>query len=422
MRKRFFWAGLLLTCLLFLTMPALASSQGDTVELQLSVTSADAYFVQLEYTIDENIFEFVSATPPTEGSVIGRKGFAAVRVDKEINSKNAGSLFLRIRDTAPDGEYTVTPVVKAAYDLNEQPTSVEACFSTVIVGEEKAKTVAYQGGNYLVDPKGTATFLGLADPAATSVSIADAVELTRNGKKIKYNVTSIADEACKGRTGLKEVTIGKKVTVIGKSAFSGCKKLTAVSGGAALITISDSAFQKCSALKKFAIGNKITSIGNNAFSECTSLTVVSGGNSLTKIGDAAFQKCTALVEVTIGKKVKTIGKNAFSGCKKLSRVSGGAGVVSIGASAFQKCASLPEITINKNVTSIGANAFQGCSSLGKIVLKIKTFKKENLGENAFKGIKKNATFVCDSRKIITALEPVFSAKGKAPGKPVWTTK
>ena len=147
-----------------------------------------------------------------------------------------------------------------------------------------------------------------------------------------------------------------------------------------------------------------------------------GGNSLTTIGDAAFQKCTALVEVTIGKKVKTIGKNAFSGCKKLKKVSCGAGVVTIGVSAFQNCTSLPEITINKNVTSIGANAFKGCKSLGKITLKIKTIKPENLGTESFKGIKKNASFICDSRKIINVLEPIFSKKGNAPGTPVWKTK
>ena len=79
-----------------------------------------------------------------------------------------------------------------------------------------------------------------------------------------------------GNTTLKVLTIGKFITEIGNSAFSGCTGLTEVT-----------------------IPNSVTSIGSGAFKGCTGLTEVNIPNSVTSIGSGAFFECTGLTEVNI---------------------------------------------------------------------------------------------------------------------------
>ena len=296
MRKPFFWAAMLLASLLLLTMPALAANQGDTVELKLSITSEDAYFVQVEYAIDENVFEFVGVKPDL-GSM-SRKGFAAVRVDKPINA-DVGIITLRVKDNAPDGEYTIKPTVKAAYRLDEGAASAQASFSTVQVGKEQPKEVVIDGGKYLLNPDRTASFLAPADEKATSITIPAKVSIKVNKKKVDYTVTSIAPNACKSMASLKKVTIGKNVKIIGTNAFCNCAKLAEVSfvgGGPSLKTIDDSAFQKCTSLTEFTITKNVTKIGKNALKDCKNLATINvKPKKLTKknIGSGAFKNISS---------------------------------------------------------------------------------------------------------------------------------
>lgn len=65
-------------------------------------------------------------------------------------------------------------------------------------------------------------------------------------------------------------------------------------------------------------------------------------------------------------------------------------VTEISKNAFKNQKKLTKVTIGKNVTKIGANAFYGAKNLSKITIKSKNLKK--IGKNAFKKIKKSATF------------------------------
>ncbi len=66
-------------------------------------------------------------------------------------------------------------------------------------------------------------------------------------------------------------------------------------------------------------------------------------------------------------------------------------VTAIGSSAFTKQSTLKSATIGKYVTSIGAKAFYNDKKLAKVTFKGTAVKK--IGKDAFKGIKKGASFV-----------------------------
>lgn len=163
----------------------------------------------------------------------------------------------------------------------------------------KGKTFSKGGYKYKVTGASTVTFVGVTSAKTTSVKIADTVKY--GGKTFK--ITVVADKALYKKNKVKNVTIGKNVTTIGKSAFEGCTKLTNVS-----------------------IGSKVT-----------------------KIGDKAFKKCTALTKITIPAKVKTIGKEAFYGSKKLKTITvKSTNLTSVGKNAFKGIHAKATIKVPKS--------------------------------------------------------------------------
>ena len=110
--------------------------------------------------------------------------------------------------------------------------------------------------------------------------------------------------------------ISNNVASIGKNAFSGCKKLTTVSGGKGILVIGAGAFNGCSKLKTFSLGGKVTSIGEKAFYKCTSLSKISIPARVKTIGKQAFYGCSKLKSLTIKTTLltaKNVGSNAFKG-------------------------------------------------------------------------------------------------------------
>ena len=68
---------------------------------------------------------------------------------------------------------------------------------------------------------GTVSFLKPYDSKASAVKIADTVKIAG----VKFKVTEIAKNACKGNSSIKRVTIGKNVAKIGANAFNKCVNL-----------------------------------------------------------------------------------------------------------------------------------------------------------------------------------------------------
>ena len=217
--------------------------------------------------------------------------------------------------------------------------------------------------------------------------------------KDTYDVTSIGDEAFRGRKTITSITIPNSVTSIGRDAFLGCSKLKSIvveSGN----TIYDSR-ENCNAIIETAtntlitgcqntiIPNSVTSIGKCAFWNCFSLTSITIPNSVTSIGWEAFNNCSSLTSITIPNSVTFIGGFAFAGCSSLTSITIPNSVTWIGSGAFFYCRSLTSITIPNSVTGIGDEAFEDCSSLTSITIPNSV---TSIGWHAFSNCKSLTTF------------------------------
>ena len=188
----------------------------------------------------------------------------------------------------------------------------------------------------------------------------------------RFPVTAIGDDAFRGCSALKKVTIPQSVTSIGDSAFAGCHNLDSVTINDAATSIGNRAFTECPLTTTLELGENITTIGNSAFYDCRGLKNVTIPQSVTSIGDSAFGECSSLETLSFGENIKTnietIGDDAFYYCIELESVTIPQSVTSIGNDAFGQCHDLQSLTIKDAATSIGHRAFLGCTSLETISL------------------------------------------------------
>ena len=188
----------------------------------------------------------------------------------------------------------------------------------------------------------------------------------------RFPVTAIGDDAFRGCSALKKVTIPQSVTSIGDSAFAGCHNLDSVTINDAATSIGNRAFTECPLTTTLSLGKKITTIGDEAFYDCRGLTSVTIPPSVTSIGKKAFLQCIHLKTLSFGENIKTnietIGDDAFYYCIELESVTIPQSVTSIGNDAFGQCHDLQSLTIKDVATSIGHRAFLGCTSLETISL------------------------------------------------------
>ena len=221
----------------------------------------------------------------------------------------------------------------------------------------------------------------------------------------RFPVTAIGDDAFRGCSALKKVTIPQSVTSIGDSAFAGCHNLDSVTINDAATSIGNRAFTECPLTTTLSLGKKITTIGDEAFYDCRGLTSVTIPPSVTSIGKKAFLQCIHLKTLSFGENIKTnietIGDDAFYYCIELESVTIPQSVTSIGNDAFGQCHDLQSLTIKDAATSIGHRAFLGCTSLETI----------SLGEN-IKTIGYHAFNSCTSINLtnVTILENVTTIR------------
>lgn len=214
-----------------------------------------------------------------------------------------------------------------------------------------------------------------------------------------------------------KVTIPQKVTIIGDSAFLGCRKLREVIITADSLSISKRAFAHCSKLSNISLSEGVVEIGNYAFSGCSNLSEIKFPESVKVIGSDLFYGCSNLKDVTLPKEVHYFGSCIFYECsnitsciipegctelketfydgQRLIRLTLPNSLTTIGKYAICGCWNLTSLKIPDNVTEIGYAAMYGCTNLQELILPEKI---NFIGEEAF--------FNCQKVKKIVSLNPI----------------
>lgn len=110
-------------------------------------------------------------------------------------------------------------------------------------------------------------------------------------------VWEIGEEAFRGKTELKRVSISTGVRVVAPYAFSGCTSLEVV---------------------QFR-GDSVRSVGSHAFVNCTALKEIFLGDQLMAVGEWAFLG-TSLETLILPESLSKVNENSFSGCEGLQSV------------------------------------------------------------------------------------------------------
>lgn len=265
----------------------------------------------------------------------------------------------------------------------------------------------------------------------TSVTPADITELEIPSEIKGCPVTAIDEYAFGDNTELKSVTIPSTVKIIGKDAFSSCKKLERVFitdvGSWCNIDFSTQLSNPLYYAKRLYLHSDlvtdlviplgVTSVSRNAFINCSVIKSVNVPSTCTLLNDYAFKNCTGINKVYVSNLsawcaiefgdetsnplyyadelyvndtlvsdliipsgVTTIGKDNFRGCKNLLSVTVPSSVESIGVNAFRGCVNLKDVKISNGTKSIGEEAFYGCTSLKYVDLPDSI---SSIGESAF---------------------------------------
>ncbi len=234
-----------------------------------------------------------------------------------------------------------------------------------------AKAGTFQESSNLtsVSIPATLTDLGEAPFASciklTSITVAEDNPAYSVIDGLLYNKTATTLFAC---PGAKEgaITVKDGVTIIGKSAFHGCSKLTSIEMPASVQEIGAEAFRGCKLLTTINLPDGITVLDNRVFYNCHALSSISLPDGITSIGSNAFYQCSALSSITLPTSLQVLGEYAFSLCGGLRSVTLPAGLKEIGYRAFENCYRLSTISIPASVTTIATMAFCGCSNLRSI--------------------------------------------------------
>ena len=194
--------------------------------------------------------------------------------------------------------------------------------------------------------------------------------VVREGNSVYYSEGNclIEDDTKTLILGSSNSVIPQDVVIIGKSAFSGRKKLTAITIPDSVTSIEENAFDGCTSLTKVEMGNGVMNIGPFAFLGCTSITEFSIPDSVLNLNTGAFWGCSALTEIIIPDSVTSLESQCFYNCSSLSRVIIGRGVTVIEADAFWKCKALESVLIGENVETISEGAFAECLSLKALTI------------------------------------------------------
>ena len=211
-------------------------------------------------------------------------------------------------------------------------------------------------------------------PNIESVVISGAVDVPRDmfGKctglkkvTLKNGVRSIGEDAFRDCSSLESVIFEN--TVLEKSsdgAFWGCSALSSIALPDSVTEIERNAFFE-TGLRNIQLPEKLTLIGGGAFCNCKNLKQVQLPPQLKELGEGAFFNCENLTQIQLPAQLNKLGTDAFRNCTSLDKIDIPAGLTQIEPDTFCNT-GLTSVTLHEGLTKIEDGAFHDCLKLKKI--------------------------------------------------------
>jgi hypothetical protein len=157
--------------------------------------------------------------------------------------------------------------------------------------------------------------------------------------------------------------------------------------GNLLVTPDGTEIVRCFGLdREIVVGNKVKVLGKSCFEGCGHLDRIDFeiGSELERIGPAALRGCESLVRIAIPPSVTIIEKTSFEGCDSLESclMYDNSSLVMIGVRAFANCISLRAFSIPRLVGKIDSNCFRGCVHLYRFHFKASESFKTVIGDRS----------------------------------------
>ena len=211
-------------------------------------------------------------------------------------------------------------------------------------------------------------------PNIESVVISGAVDVPRDmfGKctglkkvTLKNGVRSIGEDAFRDCSSLEGVIFENTVLEkISDGAFWGCSALSSIVLPDSVTEIERNAFFE-TGLRNIQLPEKLTLIGGGAFCNCKNLKQVQLPPQLKELGEGAFFNCENLTQIQLPAQLNKLGTDAFRNCTSLDKIDIPAGLTQIGPDTFCNT-GLTSVTLHEGLTKIEDWAFHDCLKLKKI--------------------------------------------------------
>ena len=211
-------------------------------------------------------------------------------------------------------------------------------------------------------------------PNIESVVISGAVDVPRDmfGKcsglkkvTLKNGVRSIGEDAFRDCSSLESVIFENTVLEkISDGAFWGCSALSSIALPDSVTEIERNAFFE-TGLRNIQLPEKLTLIGGGAFCNCKNLKQVQLPPQLKELGEGAFFNCENLTQMQLPAQLNKLGTDAFRNCTSLDKIDIPAGLTQIEPDTFCNT-GLTSVTLHEGLTKIKDGAFHDCLKLKKI--------------------------------------------------------
>lgn len=211
-------------------------------------------------------------------------------------------------------------------------------------------------------------------PNIESVVISGAVDVPRDmfGKctelkkvTLKNGVRSIGEDAFRDCSSLESVIFENTVLEkISDGAFWGCSALSSIALPDSVTEIERNAFFE-TGLRNIQLPEKLTLIGGGAFCNCKNLKQVQLPPQLKELGEGAFFNCENLAQIQLPSRLNKLGGDAFRDCTSLDKIDIPAGLKQIESATFCNT-GLTSVTLHEGLTKIEDWAFHDCLKLKKI--------------------------------------------------------